>query len=154
MNIIRVAILSLVGLLLSGCAARNHTHSDPPLRVISLNDAVRDAISSLDKLYEDREHKAGDRTHGLVPSEVEVVFQLAAGSKKGEEHKLMVGLWGTTAGSGWTSEVTRSNANTITVRLRSILFARTDELVGSERAAKLLELVKMLRDNKLAEPVN
>ena len=152
MKIIRVAILSLVGLLSSGCAARNHKHSPPPLQVVSLNEALRDAISALDDLYAEKTER--ERNHGLVPSEVEVVFQLAAGTKEGEEHKLAVGLPGITAGSGWTSEVTRSNANTITVRLRSIAFARIDELASSKGAAeKIVKLVEKLKKNKTAEPV-
>ena len=128
MNTIRFAVLSLVGLLLSGCAARNHKHLPPPLaslETISLTKALEETIAALDNLYEEIEvkQKTTDRTHGLVPSEIEVVFQLAADSNKGADRKLSVALGPIAAESGWTSEVAHSRTNTITIRLRSILFA-------------------------------
>ena len=111
MNIIRVAVFSFLGLLLVGCAKRNHTHQPPAapkMKEVLLVEALSQAIAALDRLYEreavmhDRAGRQGvvnqtgtrqaERIHGLVPSEVEVVFQLAASDSKSFGGGLSVAL--------------------------------------------------------------
>ena len=171
MNIKRTAVLALLGLLLLGCAKRNHTHpapAAPRVNEMSLSEALKQAIGALDSLYEngaDKHHQVTnqdgegqtggpgrERTHGLIPSEVEVVFQLAGSDSGSASGGLSVALPVIEAGAEWTSQVSRSSTNTITVRLRSILFARTDELVGLEDLTRVLTAIRVLQDEKLGEP--
>ena len=173
MNIIRVAIFSLFGFLLVGCAKRNHTHQPPAapkMKEVLLVEALSQAIAALDSLYDraaamherggsqgvvnQTDTRQAERIHGLVPSEVEVVLQLAASDSKSIGGGLSVALPLVEGGTEWTSQVSRSNANTITVRLRSILFARTDELVGLKDLTRLLQAVRVLRDQRVGAPVN
>ena len=72
-----------------------------------------------------------ERYNGLVPAEVVVVFKVEAGhttEASGSAELKVVEIL--SVGAQSTSAATETTANTITIRFRSIAFARKDEVIG------------------------
>ena len=131
--------------VISGCATRGHVHTpDPDVpEPVPLTDAVQSVMAALDKLAV----RSNDEPfHGLLPAEVEVVFEVQAG--RSAEGGLSVKLLPAIAeiGGEWSSEAMSSEGNTITIKFRNILLAKRDELVGFKNVEDLAELLERLRD--------
>ena len=127
--LVKIAALPLVlALAVSGCATRGHRHI-PESTPITLSKGVQTVVKALDALAK----RSPDAPfHGLVPAEVEVSFQIVAGRLDTDEFSINVLPVGDLAdiGGKWSTEITRSTGNTITIRFRNILFAKKDEILG------------------------
>jgi predicted ABC-class ATPase len=113
---------------------------------ISLADGVKEVIAALNSLSELETSKI----NGLVPSEVTVVFNITAGSKETKTASIEIVPTGivdqtTTLGGGWTSELTESKGNTITIKFRNIVFANEKELLAKKTPQELTELYEELK---------
>ncbi len=92
--------------------------------------------------------------HGLMPAEVEVVFQVQA--QRINQNSMAINVVPLNilgAGLERSTEVTRSEGNTITIRFRNIVFATKEQLIGIKSADKLTHLVKALRNAGWSSPV-
>ena len=82
-----------------------------------------------------------------MPAEVEVVFQVEAQRGEGNSVNVNVALLDLVeAGSERSTQVTRSEGNTITIRFRNVVFATNEQLVGLKSAEELATLLQALRD--------
>ncbi len=111
---------------------------------MSLANALTDVIRALNAMSEvETSHK-----HGLVPAEVTVTFQLAAGKKEASQAAIEVLPFDAVAklGGSYTAEVTSSRGNLIVVKFRSILFANEDELVSRKTPGEIDELLRRLQE--------
>ena len=142
-----VVALALGVYAVSGCATIGHTHTttpeppEPP-EPVPLTDAIQSVVAALDQLATRSDNKP---FHGLLPAEVEVVLEVEAG--RSTEGGLSVKVLPAIAeiGGEWSSEVTRSEGNTITIKFSNILLAEQDTLAGLENTDKLAERIERLR---------
>ena len=126
----RLATALVVVLALSSCASRGYTHppQQQPPKPISLLEGVKEVMRALDELTMRPEDAP---IHGLMPAEVEIVFQVQA--QRSQENSVDVNISVldiVEAGAERATEVTRSAGNTITIRLRNIVFAMKNKLIG------------------------
>jgi len=131
----------LLVILLQGCTTTVE-RAEP----ITLADGVKEVINALNSLSELQTSKI----NGLVPAEVTVVFNITAGSKDSKNATIEIVPTGivkeiSKIGAGWSSEVTQSTGNTLTIKFRSILFANEKELVANKTPAELTKLYEELK---------
>ncbi len=110
---------------------------------ITLADGVKEVIDALNSLSELQTSKI----NGLVPAEVTIVFNITDGSKDSNSATIEIVPTGivkeiSKIGGGWSSEITQSTGNTLTIKFRSILFA--NEKKTPEELTKLYEELKSL----------
>ena len=146
---VRLAALAAVAVSLSGCASVGPTPTEPP-SPMSLREGVQAVMAALDELAQ---RPADAPIHGLMPAEVEVVFQIRGQRADSDSFELTVGVPEFIgAGTERSTEVTRSEGNTLTIRFRSIVFAPQEQLIGVKSAEELTDLVKDLRGRGWATP--
>ena len=92
--------------------------------------------------------------HGLMPAEVEVVFKVQA--QRNDRNSVVVNVDAldiVEVGGERSTEVFRSEGNTITIRFRNIVFATKEQLIGFKEAGDLTTLVQELRMAAWSSPL-
>ena len=95
-----------------------------------MREGIQTVMRALDELAK---RPADAPIHGLMPAEVEVVFRVQA--QRGEENSVdfnVALLEIVEAGTERSTEVTRSEGSTITIRFRNIVFATEEQLIGGQ----------------------
>jgi len=120
------------------CATTKVTRSEP----ISLADGLKEVVIALDEMSDVKR----DKINGLVPSDVTVEFNVTSGNKKKNDASLEIVPTGLVSkiGASWSSEVTETTGNKITIKFRSILFANKDDLIGGNKSVE--DITKMVKD--------
>lgn len=136
-------IVILVCFAISGCAGTKIERSEP----ITLSEGLKEIIVALNEMAKVQSEKK----LGLVPEEATVDFNVTAGKKDGKTGGIEIVPTGIVQeiskfSMGWSSEITESRGNTITIKLKSILFSKDDELVSSKTAKEILQKINELQE--------
>ena len=119
--------VSIFMVVLFGCALHGQKPKPAIPNPMPLSDSVLEVMKALDHLATMRD--STKPFHGLLPAEVEVVFQLEAIEKDQGSFSLGVLSLGKFS-TEWSGDMTQAG-NTITIRFRNIAFSKTDELLGA-----------------------
>jgi hypothetical protein len=108
---------------------------------ITLAEALIDIKKSLDAMAS----VPSDRKHGLMPAEATVEFDVTVTDKTGTEVGLEIVPTGIVneiarVGGKWSTEVSSSRGNHITIKFRNIIFASENELVAKKSPKELTEI--------------
>ena len=144
-----VLVVTLAGLLaaVGGCQTRRIV---PEPGKITIEEAMESVGRGIAKMHE----AEGGKTTGLLPAEVEIVFNISASAKdKGGLYVEVAGkpipqMAGKLTGeAGGMAEAVRGNQ--IRVRLQNILFAGDKTLAYSKDAKAINELLTALREQDI-----
>ena len=137
-----ILFVVLVTFMIPGCTGTKVQRPE----AISLSEGLVEIIVALNEMAKVQ----SDKKLGLVPEEATVVFNVTAGKKDGRTGGIEIVPTGIVQeiskfSMGWSSEITESRGNTITIKLKSILFSKNDELVSSKTAKEILEKIDELQ---------
>jgi len=135
----RILLLIIIIIIFSSCKATQIIRAEP----ISLAEGVREVIVALNSFSE----LQTSEINGLVPAEVIIEFNISAGKKNNRNASVEIvpAAVVTKLGVGWSSEVTESTSNKITIKFRSILFATENEMLNQKTPEDLTELYEKLK---------
>lgn len=138
----KILIIAML-IFLHGCSTVSVERPDS----ISLSDALKEVVEALNEMS----NLQVEAKHGMAPAEVTVTFNITAGKKTGREASVDIVPTGiveeiTGLSYGWSSEVTETRGNSITIKFRSILFASEKELVGKKTPEEINEIYKKLQE--------
>ena len=144
-----VLVTFLSAPILAGCCSTNHV-ADP--KDITLRDVL---VSVADGLNAMRQVSLTNQPFGLVPSDVEVTFNISASQDNSGELKLDLSAPPSspvTASAGGTLgyHSTASRGNQITVKFSNLLLADPNTLVG-QKGSNSVDLIKYLRQEGLIQ---
>jgi len=125
--------------LIASCKAYDVRQTEP----ITLKQGIEDVIEALDH--------AGNldtsKHNGLVPSEFTVELNLSTSEKGTQNASLEIApaAFIPKIGTGWSAEVNNSSGNKLTIKFRSILFAKQDEYMGTRTADSIVRFYNELK---------
>lgn len=129
-----IVLLLLTTFMLTGCIEPQPKEPES----ITLKQGLRELAEGLDELKNMSKDKKS--VYGLVPSEIEVDFDISINNTK--EATTTIGLVPSSMlniGSNWTSKVVSDRGNHIKIKFRNILFTKKDEAVYSEDILKTIQ---------------
>ncbi len=136
----RALLLVSTVLLLNGCATSRI--ADPGK--ITLQQALVSVAEGLDQMAQAQKRKTG-----LVPSEVDVTFNITASAT--DAGKLYVELSSIPAAGGTlkaggeaSTSISATRGNQVTIKFTNLLFADKDKLVTSKKPDEIAKLLKEL----------
>lgn len=135
----RNLLLSLLFvILLVGCTNIQPERSEP----ITLKEGMKQLAEGLNEFQ--NIGKDSKKVYGLVPSEIEVTFNISAEKTDGKTANLTISpasLSGVGFGAGWTKEVSSKSGNQITIKFRNLLFSKKGEAFYDDK-----HIVKKIHD--------
>ena len=137
----KTILVITITIFLNSCATTKVDRKEP----ITLAEGVTEVVKTLNSMSKLQTEKI----NGLVPAEVTVEFNVTSGKKKNTNASLEIVPTGLVSkiGAGWSSEITESSGNKITLKFRSILFAEKDELIGHKRVNDLTKMFIELKNS-------
>jgi hypothetical protein len=134
------SIIFCLIIFLASCKAYDVKQTEP----ITLKKGIEDIIEAL--------NHAGDlnttKYNGLVPSEFTVELNLTTSEKGTQNASLEIAPASVIPkiGAGWSAEVNNSSGNKLTIKFRSILFAKQDEFMSSRTPDSIVQFYQRLKD--------
>lgn len=133
-------LIVVVLLSLFSCKSYDIKQTEP----ITLKDGIKDIIEAL--------NHAGDlqsnRYNGLVPSEFTLELNLSTSNKTSDSGSIEIApaSFIPKIGAGWSAEVNNSTGNKLTIKFKSILFAKQDEFMSSRSPDSIVQYYKRLKE--------
>ncbi|KPM31889.1 Hypothetical protein I595_1537 [Croceitalea dokdonensis DOKDO 023] len=130
----------VVLLLFFSCKSYDIKQTEP----ITLKDGIQDIIEAL--------NHAGDlksnRYNGLVPAEFTVELNLSTSDKRSDSGSIEIApaSFIPKIGAGWSAEVNNSTGNKLTIKFKSILFAKQDEFLSSRSPDSIVKFYEKLKE--------
>lgn len=130
--------------VLSGCCSTDHV-ANP--KDITLSNALVSISQALDAM---RREGLSNKPFGLLPSEVEVTFNVSASREKAGELKLdlsapVASPVTASAGGSTSFKATANRGNQITLKFTNLLLVSPDQTLIGKSGSNAVELMKYLR---------